>query len=220
MRRSALSALALAAVLSPAAAQAEWELSVYLGYQTAPHSDVEGTISGAPFEEFVAWEGRSFENPIYYGFRATNWLNDTTGWGVELNHAKVYASDEDLADLGFTDLEFSDGLNFLTVNYMRRFPDQFSGAFAAFTPYVGAGAGLAIPHVDVSDGSSTTFEYQLTGPAVVWMAGASYPLTESFSGFVEYKGSFSSNTADLEGGGELRTDIITNALNFGVSYSF
>ena len=135
---------------------------------------------------------------------------------MELNHAKVYASDEDLEALGFTDLEFTDGINLLTVNYMRRFPDMFE----RWMPYVGAGAGLSIPHVDVSDGTSTTFEYQITGPAVVWIAGASYPFNDTWSGFVEYKGSYSSNEADLEGGGTLETDIITNALNFGVSYNF
>ncbi|MEO1705708.1 MAG: lipid A oxidase, partial [Pseudomonadota bacterium] len=30
----------------------------------------------------------------------------------------------------------------------------------------------------------------------------------------------SQNEADLTGGGTLESDIITNALNFGVSYSF
>ncbi|MEO0678074.1 MAG: outer membrane beta-barrel protein [Pseudomonadota bacterium] len=220
MLRHALAPAVFALVLTPAAALAEWEVSFYLGYQTAPHAEVSGTISGTPFREHVAWEGRSFENPVYYGFRATNWLNETAGWGLEFNHAKVYASDEDLAALGFTDLELSDGINIITVNYMRRFPDAWSGSFANFTPYVGAGIGISVPHVDVSDGVSKTFEYQYTGPAVAWLAGASYPLTERVSGFVEYKGTYSQNEADLTGGGTLESDIITNALNFGVSYSF
>ncbi|MEM6478491.1 MAG: outer membrane beta-barrel protein [Pseudomonadota bacterium] len=208
---------ALIALTIASPALAEWELSFYLGYQTAPHSDVEGTIPGTgAFSEFVKWEGRPFDMPPYYGLRATRWLNETTGVAFELNHAKVYASDEDLTALGFSDLEFTDGLNLLTVNYMRRFPD----AARRFVPYVGAGAGLSIPHVDVSNGTSTTFEYQITGPAVVWIAGASYPFNETWSGFVEYKGSYSMNEADLDGGGVLETDIITNALNFGISYNF
>ena len=211
-----LSVIALSATLCAGPAAAEWELSFYLGYQTAPHSDVEGEISGAAFSEFVEWEGRSGDAPPYYGLRATKWMNETTGWGLELNHAKVYASDEDLADLGFTDLEFTDGLNIITVNYMRRFPERFD----RIVPYVGVGGGVAVPHVDVSDGASRTFEYQLTGPAVAWIAGVSYPFNETWAGFAEYKGTYSINEAELEGGGSLETNIITNALNFGVSYSF
>ena len=216
-------------LLAPVSAAAEWELSFYIGTQSAPHSDVEGEISDGmggftSFSDNVGWEGRPFETPPYYGIRATKWINETTGWGVELNHAKVYADDESLAVLnaqaGITDLEFTDGLNLVTVNYMRRFPDSLSGFLSNLTPYAGAGLGVAIPHVDVSNANSRTFEYQLTGPAAVWMAGASYPISESFSGFVEYKGSYSSNTAELEGGGELETNIITNALNFGLSFNF
>jgi len=77
-----------------------------------------------------------------------------------------------------------------------------------------------MPHVDVLTSQSRTFEYQVTGPAVVAIAGASYPFNDTWSGFLEYKFSYSQNEADLQGGGTLETDIITNALNFGVSYSF
>jgi len=209
---------ALASGLVPGLAAAEVELSFYGGWQSAPHSDVsirgDSVIADGDFT--AGWEGRSFSAPPYYGLRATWWQNERFGFGVELNHAKVYADATTLAVSGLDRFEFSDGLNILTVNAFRRWEDSIAG----FTPYVGGGIGVSVPHVEVFEGGSRTFEYQLTGPAVAWMAGASYPITDSFSVFGEYKGTYSINSATLDGGGTLETDIITNAINLGVSFNF
>ena len=199
-------------------AMAEIELSFYGGAQGAPHSDV--SIFGSPTipdDEFTAgWEGRSFDSPIYYGLRATWWRNETLGFGLEMNHAKVYADDETLAESGLERFEFSDGINIVTVNVFRRWPD----GLGAITPYVGGGVGVSVPHVEVTGGASETFEYQVTGPAVAFVAGASYPISDRWSVFGEYKGTYSMNSADLDGGGTLETDIVTNAFNLGVSLDF
>ena len=210
-------ALAGLLVLSPALAAAEVELSFYGGAQSAPHSDV--FISGDPAypdKTFVGWAGKSFEAPPYYGLRATYWGSDTFGYGLDFTHSKIYPKDGELAGTPFTRLEFTDGLNTLTVNAYRRWPDSWG----AVTPYVGGGLGLAIPHVEVSNGVTETEGYQVTGPAATVIAGASYPLTDDWAIFGEYKGTYSSNTADLDGGGTLETDVITNAVNVGVSFSF
>ncbi len=209
---------ALAIVCLPVPALAEVELSFYGGLQSAPHSDV--SISGdsvIPDDDFTAgWEGRSFDAPPYYGLRATWWRSSDLGFGVEVNHTKVYADDETLAESGLEHFEFSDGLNIITFNMFRRWEDAFGG----FTPYLGGGVGVAVPHVEVTVPGSKTFEYQLSGPAVALMAGASYPITDRWSVFGEYKGTYSMNSADLETGGSLESDIITNAVNFGVSFDF
>ncbi|NSX54134.1 outer membrane protein [Parasulfitobacter algicola] len=208
--------LAALMFLAASPALAELEISVYTGVQTAPHSSVEGNNNGVPFDFGVEWEGRSGDAPPYYGLRLTWWQNEKWGYGVEMNHAKVYADDDTLRDSGFTDLEFTDGLNLVTINGFRRWQQDDS----RWTPYVGAGVGLAIPHVDIQVGSNDTFGYQITGPAVVAMAGVNYEITDTWSVFGEYKGSFSSNTVDLDGGGDLQTDIVTNALNLGLSFNF
>lgn len=206
--------------LSAGAAQAQFELSLYTGYQTAPHSVVEGDDPGGAGElDFTAgWEGRSDEFPPYYGLRGTWWRNDLLGLGVEFNHAKVYADDETREDNGFERLEFTDGLNLFTINAFRRFPS--ADGTRNWTPYVGGGVGVAIPHVDIETEGGKTFEYQLTGPAVQWVAGVTYPLNDQWAVFGEYKGSYSQNTVDLDSGGELETNIVTNALNVGVSFNF
>lgn len=202
-------------------ALAEVELGFYGGWQTAPHADVsirgDAVISDRDFT--AGWEGRSFEAPPHYGLRATWWpgrLGGVYGLGVEANHAKVYADSETLAATGLDRLEFTDGLNILTLNGMRRWPD----AFGTVTPYVGAGIGVAVPHVEVEDEGSRTFEYQLTGPAVALMAGASVPVSERVSVFGEWRGTYSMNEGDLAGGGTIETDVVTNALNLGVTFSF
>lgn len=199
-------------------ALAEDQFSIYGGIQSAPHSGVTGTDPGGvgDFDFTAGWEGRSFEMPPYWGLRWTRWQTDRFGWGVDINHTKVYADDDTLADSEFSHFEFSDGLNILTVNAWRRFPD----ASATFTPYVGAGIGISVPHVEVTTSGGRVFEYQVTGPAVQWVAGASYSLNDRWSVFGEYKGTYSMNEADLGSGGTLETDIVTNALNFGVSFGF
>ncbi|MAQ83379.1 outer membrane protein [Psychromarinibacter halotolerans] len=209
-----------AALAGPALA--ETELSFYTGYQAAPHSRVEGNDPGGvgDFSFLSTWEGRPFEMPPYYGFRATYWLqrNPNLGFGLDFSHNKVYADDETLATNGFDRLEFTDGLNTITANVWYRWPGQWMNG--RLTPYVGAGAGLAIPHVDVETAGGKTFEYQLTGAAVQAVAGIKYSFNDRWAVFGEYKGTYSMNEADLASGGTLKTDVVTNAINIGVSFSF
>ncbi|APZ51910.1 outer membrane beta-barrel protein [Salipiger abyssi] len=220
MKTLILSATVTVATLaaSQVAAQ-DFEISVYTGWQTAPHSRVSGEYpgTGADYDALIGWDGKSFEMPPYYGIRGTWWRTETFGLAVEMTHSKVYAPDDERKDLGFDRMEFTDGHNILTVNAMKRWPDQWGSA----TPYVGAGLGIAVPHVDVkTTAGDKTYGYQLTGPAAKLLAGISYPVSDRFSVFGEYQFTYSSNEADLDGGGSLETDIKTNALNFGISMKF
>lgn len=212
-----LLALCLALFAAPTFAVAQVELSVYGGIQGAPASDIairgDDVIGADNFT--LSWEGRSFDAPPYYGLRATTWRSPTFGIGVDFAHNKVYPTADSLPDT-YQVLEFTDGLNTLTVNAYRRWND----ALGNVSPYVGGGLGISMPHVEVTSGTSETFGYQLTGPAATWIAGATMPISDRMSVFGEYKGTFSSNTADLATGGTLETDVITNAVNVGVSFNF
>ena len=212
LRKSVVSAAIVTVSLGSASvAQAEVQLSFYTGTQSAPHSKIDDSVLG---EARVKWLGKSFEAPPYYGLRATWWKSDKWGFGIEVNHAKVYA--ENPTALGYDVLEFTDGLNLITANVFRRFPNA-----GRFTPYVGGGLGIAVPHVEIQRaGESKTFEYQLTGPAAILVFGTSYEINDKWSLFAEYKGSYSMNKAKVDAGGTLSTNIVTNALNLGVSYSF
>jgi lipid A oxidase len=216
---SGIFALGTLTIASPALA--EMELSIYSGWQTAPHSRVYGDYpgTGAEIDALIGWEGRSFEMPPYYGVRGTWWKNEELGFGLEFTHTKVYAPDDEKEAIGFSDLEFTDGLNIVTLNAYQRWPGLW--VEGALTPYVGGGVGVAIPHVDVETTTGIdTYEYQYTGPAARLTAGVSYDLSDRFAVFGEYQFTYSSNTADLPEGGEIKTDIKTNALNVGLTLKF
>ncbi|MWB79385.1 outer membrane beta-barrel protein [Pseudooceanicola sp. 216_PA32_1] len=213
----------LALLLAPAPALAEIELNVYTGYQTAPHSRINGTYPapvGGPFSALIGWKGKSFSPPPYYGVRATWWQTPRLGFGLEFSHNKVYADPADMAAAGFSRLEMTDGLNILTANAYRRWPGQWGNG--AVSPYVGAGIGVAIPHVEVTTaaGGPATFGYQYTGPAARLTAGASYKINDRWSVFGEYQFTWTDNEADLDGGGSLSSRILNNAINLGVGFSF
>jgi lipid A oxidase len=92
---------------------------------------------------------------------------------------------------------------------------------AKWAPYLGLGVGVAVPHVEVEPpGAEKTFEYQLTGFGGRWLGGVGYEITDSWSVFGEYNGTYTMHDAELEGGGELNTNIVTHAFNVGASFSF
>jgi lipid A oxidase len=68
-----------------------------------------------------------------------------------------------------------DGLNLLTLNALYRMPLEGT----KFVPYVGAGAGVNIRHLEVTRGSGRTFEYQLGGATLQAQAGVAYEFTKN-----------------------------------------
>ena len=52
------------------------------------------------------------------------------------------------------------------------------------------------------------------------LIGLEYQIGPRVSAFADYKLSFSSNDADVKGGGTLETDVWTNHVIFGLSYRF
>ncbi|MBL4805858.1 MAG: porin family protein [Rhodobacteraceae bacterium] len=208
---------ALVAVSAVMPAHAENTFSIYGGLQSLPHSIVWGEDQNAADFNFVAgWEGRSFAMPPYWGARYTHWLNDDWAWSLDFTHSKAYADAGTLTDSGFSVLEFTDGINVLTVNAIRRFQGQ-----SRLTPYVGFGAGISIPHVEITPTTGIeTFEYQFGGYALQLQLGVDYALNDKWSLFTEYKMNFVMIDVDLVDGGWLRTDLFVNAFNLGVSRRF
>lgn len=203
MRRLLLSLALLAA--SPA--WAEVELSFYGGWQGAPDGGV--TISGdsaVPDADVSA--GDALDDSSQLGLRATWWGEGGFGVALDYSHFGIGADDASLAEGGLA----YDSLDTLTVNGMRRWEDAFAGV----TPYVGAGLGIAVADLEVAGEGGV----DATGPAVSWVAGASVPITESWSVFGEYEGTYAQTEGDLDGGGSLEAEGVTNSLNLGVSFSF
>ncbi|WP_204112375.1 outer membrane protein [Shimia biformata] len=216
-----LGATAFGALAIAGPAAAEFEIAIYGGYQTSPHSTFTGDVAGTPYDGTFAWDGKSFTLPPYYGVRGTYWRNDAWGFGLELTHAKAYASEADLAEGDFDRFEFTDGHNIITLNLHRRWKGLWMDG--RMTPYVMGGIGIAMPHVDIQPtyaGAPHTYGYQVTGPAAKLGAGVSYAINDRFSVFGEYQFSYTDNEVSLDGGGTLSGPIITNALNIGLSMAF
>lgn len=192
---------------------AENEISLYSGIQTLPHATITGTADGSSVNETIGWKGKSFTTPPYYGFRYINWINDG-GFGIEFTHAKAYAPTNEMPT-GFTRLEFTDGLNLITANYHRRWKQE------SYSPFITAGIGFAVPHVDITVNNKETYGYQLTGAAARVGGGVSYPISKKYDIYGEYQFTYSMHDVELDNSvGDLAVNLITNALNVGVSRKF
>ena len=99
------------------------------------------------------------------------------------------------------------------------FGGQYRWIHERWTPYVGFGVGFAFPHVEVRRaGPASPIPSTIrstASPSKAWSASNTIS-AQRFSVFGDYKLSFSSNDADLKGGGSLETDVWTNHVIFGV----
>lgn len=228
----------------PNEAGAELFLSGYLGVSSTYDSDVELNRPGGTSLTFidVSWDDDSFSAPPYYGFRIGYWFNEYPNWAVavDFTHAKMYGelnrtasvsgtrsgapvSEQEPLGETFEVLEFSDGHNLLTLNGMYRWMDLGTpgqGFLYRLQPYVIAGLGIAVPHVEVTVEGSRTFQYQVTGLAAQTGAGLDVDITRWFSVFAEYRLSYAEIDADLEGEGTLKTEPWTHHITFGVTFSW
>jgi lipid A oxidase len=203
--------LALSLALMPIPAGAEIELSVYGGPQTTHPSTIRSPTLG---NDRVKWNSEPFVIPPYYGLRAKWWSRNRFGVGLDFVHHKAFADNP--AKYGYDELNFSHGLNVLTVDLWYR-----ANPFGKVTPYFGAGLGVVVPHVEAQPiGQEPTANYQIAGPAVTMVVGASMPLKGNWSVFTEYKATYSQIRAKLDTGDRLNTDIFTDAINLGLSLRF
>jgi lipid A oxidase len=236
-----LIAFALAGVLAMfgdvSIAFADSQIAVYGGWNDSFDSDItlkQPNGTNMTLHD-VPWDGASFDDPPYWGVRGIWWLDARPNWGVmvDYNHAKVIADQgavvsvsgtRDGVSIGpkdrvgntFDIMEFTDGLNEIYAGATYRWWHE------RWTPYVGFAVGASFPHVEIRRTGSDirTFEYQLTGVAVEGLVGVEYHIGPRVSAFADYKLSFSSNDADVRGGGTLDTAVWTNHIIFGLSYRF
>lgn len=201
----------------PSVAWAEVEVSIYAGTLPANAADVaiRSDDSMANTQTAAPWVGHATVTPRTYGIRATRWRSPSFGYGVELSRSSLDLDEGNLPP-GYTAFAFANQLNTLTVNAYRR----WSSVLGDVSPYVGGGVGLSVPHLEAENHGFETDNYQISGAAATVIAGATYPINDQWSVFGEYKGTYSANSADLDGGDTVETDLITNALNLGLSFSF
>jgi len=161
----------------------------------------------------VHWYTDPFHNPIYYGARVAQWFTGgKAGMMVDFIHSKAMARlDEEASFSGQIEgkplpprarirdivnkMEFSHGHNMLLLTGLLRLP----GIGAHLSPYVGAGAGVLLPHAEVgltAPGHPRTYEYNFAGPAGQALFGLEVRLAR-VSFFVEYKFTYGDYDAPL-----------------------
>jgi len=213
---------------------ADLQLGVYGGPAYTGASDLNLVQPGGTDMTFrdVAWEGKPFRRPPYYGYRAIYWPSDCYGVMLDFTHIKAIAiKDRPVQQSGFKDgdhvppqapvsatlkrLEFTHGYNLLTLNALRRGAPRGPNLI----PYAGLGLGVAIPHVEVQrtdpPQSARTDEYQITGPALQALGGIEWRFGRRLSLFVEFKLSCAMIRGDLVGGGKVTTNLCTHQVLAG-----
>ncbi len=192
---------------------------VIAGYGGAPYthpSDVRFEQPGVTdlTVRDVTWQGRPFKAPVYYGIRALQWSGGGTFGGMlDFTHSKAISLRDQEVQLDgtrngqplsgrrrlgdvFRHFEFSHGHNTLTLNGMTR----LANLLPRVGPYVGLGAGVALPHTEVhfTGDATRTYEYQYVGPAAQAVLGMELRLPHA-SVFLEYKFTIARYDAPMTG---------------------
>ncbi|HEX8820734.1 MAG TPA: hypothetical protein VF794_12470 [Archangium sp.] len=220
-------------------AHAETTLLLYVGVSFTHDSNVRLRQPGGTDLTYrdISWTSQSWTSPIYYGVRLTHHFEARRDWGVMLDffHDKVFADTEQAVRVTGTRggepvegmepmaatvqrFNMSHGMNYLTLDVLHRWntcPEP--GCTGRVQPYVGAGAGLVIPHVEATMGDQAVSEYQVRGPAFQVLGGVAWPFASRFALSSEYRFTHTSPTVDVPGG-TLETSIDTHHLIAGPSF--
>jgi opacity protein-like surface antigen len=182
----------------------------------------------------VGFSGRSFESPIYYGYRLARRLPRTHRlWlEAELVHLKTYARVDAASGSGRVNgsaaagvrmsdvvqgFSMSHGLNLLLGNLLVRTPLGSDADRLRLT--VRAGAGPALPHAESVVRGARREQYELAGVAVQVGAGVEARLAAHLAATGEYKLTQASPAVQTASG-ELRTRARSHHGAFGLAFGF
>lgn len=216
-------------------AQARWSFSAYGG---AVHSvpaaigiEQLSTNSSLVFDD-VTFTSRSFESPIYYGYRigrrvaGVQWL-----WlEAELIHAKLYvAAPAETLGRGqlhgvsvpqvrlaefVQEFNLSHGMNFVLANAVAR-----RGLLERLTGTARGGVGAMLPHVESETAGQRRGDYQLAGVGAQLAGGVEFALARSLLVVAEYKWTVGRQHVSLASG-DARLTVISHHVTFGVATAF
>lgn len=245
MKRRTLPTIVLAGAtvaINCTSARAELVLSMFTGTAITDNNDlrVNQPNESLTFHN-VSYEGNDFQSPIYYGGRITYFLNRDRsgfGFGAEFFHAKAYLQAGDTVHVTGTRngspvndnepisntiqrFNNSHGLNFATADALYRwvFAGRDQSLLGRTQPYIGAGLGAVIPHVESGVNGISHEEYQVHGPGVQAFAGLNFDIFRHFSIFAEYKFSYADMDESIPGG-SIHFEPATHHLIGGISVGF
>lgn len=223
-------------------AQSEIQVGLYGGRSSSPDSDVHFTSPDDTDMTLtnVKWSSDSFKPSPFYGGRGIDWNARAPRLGVmvDFTHAKATAirsqtvthhgkhkgvevpASGPITDI-FRKLEFTHGLNYLTLNGVFR----ATGLNRRIVPYAGLGIGFMVPHVNVRRAGQAKedefHEAQVTGMAAQVFGGIEWRVFKSDrrSVFTEYKLTLAPNLVTLKDGGSVTANIRVHQFIFGGYYT-
>jgi hypothetical protein len=244
MRPVLLTAAAVILLLSSAPpAGADWVIAAFLGATRTGDATlrVEQPADGTAVEaRDVAFAGRAFESPFYYGYRVM-WAparRDRFGVEAELIHLKVHADTAAivrtrgriggapgdrtirLAEI-VERFSISHGLNLLLVNLVLRHPLGGDGPLRKrrFVLAIRAGAGPTLPHAESTIGGRTQEQYEWGRVAGQAAAGIECRVARDIAALVEYKLTATSQRVSVPAGTASAT-FVTQHVAAGLAWRF
>jgi lipid A oxidase len=238
--------VALAAAVWPSSARAEFVLDLFTGQSDTSNADVEITqpAAGNSFTvRDLAFDGKSFEDPPYYGarvayfFEGLPWL----GVGVEFFHFKVFGETGQTRQITGTlggapinttapvnsvvqRFNVSHGVNYLLFDVIARygfFRDVETYPHGRLQVYLGGGVGPVITHAETRiEGVAAEPGYEVGGGGGQGFAGVRFLLFKHVGLFVEGKVTHSSLTVGVARGGEASFEETTRHIVAGITIAF
>jgi lipid A oxidase len=201
----------------PRFASADWLLAGYIGAAKTPATTLHVTpTAGTAFDlSKVAFAGKAFKTPPYYGYRIAQIRKDSRiGFEAEFIHAKTIAVDTKSAVL--TAFEQSHGLNFVLGNVAYR---PVAWCDGRCTVAIRGGGGITLPHVEATYLGEHAESYQFGGPAAQAGAGLELAIASGFTAIADGRVTIAHVSDDLPGA-VLSATFVSWHLSAGVGWKF
>jgi hypothetical protein len=202
MRASPLAVAAVTtafALVTSAAAQADWALDVFLGGAWNLPTPLVIEQTGHPdLEVHARYRTRAFELPLYYAARVARWRGDE-GLALELVHHKIELRDPPPEVERF---DVSHGYNLLLVEAMRRTPRVD----------VGLGAGVVVARPEVTVRGRPAGRYELSGPVACALLGHAWQLGHRWRASAEIRFTAARARVGVAGGEAFAPNLALHAL--------
>ncbi len=212
-------AIGLLAICPPASAQ--WVASVYLGAshtQPAALTISQPALNTAVQFSDIAFAGRSFSPPLYYGYTVAHFWRERFGIEGELIHLKVYGQMERPATVEgavqgapasgrivpatiVAQFDITHGVNPIVANFVLR-QGSGPGRDGRRRAYllVRAGAGITVPHHENTVSGVHSEYYQPGRPVIQTGAGGELRLWRGLYASAQYKFTWTRQRVDVADG--------------------
>jgi lipid A oxidase len=200
----------------------EWHAAAYLGGTHTASSSIQ-ILQGETQVSLndVSYSSRSFDSPVYYGYRIGRFFRPWFGVEGEFIHDKVYADIRRLAQnppiVGRFDI--SHGTNLILFNAVFRRPLRERGTLGRIALTTRAGMGFSIPHPETTVLGESREQYEIGGLALQGAGGVEFRLWRGMYALAEYKFTYARMDLDIFGG-TAETSLRTHHGVFGIGWRF